>query len=109
MTMPRPHDECAAISAGKLAGSSSVRGRTDKAVALRLAVAAGGTDLVLPRVRPHAIHRVLHQLAPGLDPATSEAAAVNAVLIRTPRSLGLFCRRNPDWLFAQLAGVNTTT
>jgi hypothetical protein len=101
----RPPDECAAISAGKLSSPHSVALRARNATALRLAIKAGGMIIVQPRVRPRAIHRVLHQLALTLDPATREAEAVLGVLARTHRAFGLFCQRNRQWTLEQIAAA----
>ena len=104
----READERANISAGRLASPSSVQLRARNAMALRLAVAAAGLNVVQPRVRPRAIRRVLHQLAPTLDTTTLEAKAVRDVLARTPRAFGLFCARNPDWLREQVVAFQKT-
>ncbi len=101
--MPRPKDECLAISVGKLASAASVCSRKAKGVALQLAVAEAGMDLVSPRVRPRAIFRVLARIAPSLDPKSPEALSVLAVLKRTHRAYGIYCSRNPRWVAAQVA------
>lgn len=101
----RPDDERKAISAGKLASQTGVRLRAHNAVALQLAIAVAGLNVVQPRVRPRAIRRALHQIAPTLAPTTLEGEAVRTVLSRTHRALGLFCARNPGWLLEQIAAA----
>jgi hypothetical protein len=95
--MPRPPDERMAISAGMLASERSRRARSHYAAALRLAVEIEGMSLVQPRVRPRAIRRTLEKMAPTLERTSCEAAAVNFVLLRGHRALGLFVTRNPLW------------
>lgn len=50
--MQRLPDECAAISACKLASQTSVRSRARNAAALRLAIEVGGQDIVHPALHP---------------------------------------------------------
>lgn len=104
----RPPDERANISAGKLASQASVRLRARNAIALRLAIAVAGLNVVQPRVRPRAIRRALNQIAPTLEPTTAEGEAVRAVLVRTHRAFGLFCHRNPGWLRDQILDAQRT-
>lgn len=105
MTTMRPADERKAISAGKLASPSSTALRENVGIALRIAVAAAGSSLVVPSVRPRAIHRVLGAIAPTLDPASREAEAVLFVLARTTRALGIFLQRNPKPLQEQISAT----
>lgn len=105
--MPRPPDERENISRGRLAGPYSTRLRENVTMALRLAVAVAGQDLIQPRVRPRAAHRVLRKLAPTLDPATPEAEAVQFVILRTTRALGLYAARHPELVAALIAATST--
>jgi hypothetical protein len=96
---------CRAISAACLTAERSRQARTRYSRVVAALVRIGHGDLLTPHVREAEIMRVLHALAASTEAQSDEGAAIRGTLVRVPRALTLFLRRNNEWLRTQIAAA----
>ena len=87
-----------AIRRGCAASTRSQAARTRVRATVEILHRIGRPDLFKPRIRDAEIRRTLQSLAPTTDPNTTEGRTLRYLLALTPGALGMYLRRNREFL-----------